>query len=268
MLQRDLKLNIPAVPTCFRVTLISAAFEPTSDPKSLRLLQAIDFSRSALTHMTPNIHEVRALNTRISNLSLFDTSPYFRQCLVGFRSTELFRNAIRKKLPPWVTEEGVVQMAMQLLPFVECLWIKAGRRGLLVMQRIPRSDGAAIASWKQASAQPNTVTTDESETGLVAIRYYDALPLKSTASVVGGGDSLLGAILAGLTKGVKATHPDGLDRLARIGQRYVGKIAIAASRQCTTCVGTEAICVSFLTLYSPGLSVDNAACCTVRPSHH
>lgn len=193
-------------------------FEPTSNLKSLRFLQAIPFDRASLTHMAPNIAELRSLYDHLRSLDLFETSAYFRNTLISFQTDEIFRNQIRTRFPEWVTSEGIVQMAVHLLAFVDCLWIKAGRRGLLVIQRLPI--GTSTETEWSVAASASCVISPGTQ-GMLTIQYFSPLKLEKTESVVGAGDSMLGALLAGMVSGLDWTRPADVVKLADIGQRSV-----------------------------------------------
>lgn len=195
----------------------TAFFEPTSDIKALRILESMSSDTPPISHMAPNIHELKALYQclRDSERLIFDAEHMDR-----FSTNEQFRNDLRKNLPTWVTEEGIVQMAVQLLPVSETLWVKAESRGLIVVQSIEKDKGQSAAWRRTASSRSNQTVACSGAAHDLVVRYYPALPIADTASVVGGGDSMLGAILAGVVKGnLRSWVPSELDTLAEIGQR-------------------------------------------------
>ena len=196
----------------------SAFFEPTSDIKSLRWLDALPSSDwPVLSYIAPNIHELRSLQAHLLDLPI-NESPAYSEFLLSWQTDEIFRHHVETRLPEWVRSEGVLQSALRLLPLVNGLFVKAGSRGLLVVLRVRRED---LAEFVNVAKQGNsTVIAVGSEGGLV-VRYYEALKLDKTASVVGGGDSLLGGLLAGIAKGLQPSIPEDLDRLVHIGQRQV-----------------------------------------------
>lgn len=169
-----------------------------------------------LSYIAPNVHELRSLQAGLSDLSLNESSAY-SDSMLSWHTNEKFRLSVETKLPAWILSEGVLQSALRLLPFVDCLFVKAGSKGLVVVQRTSREQLPAFETEAKKGAR--VVTTVGPQGGLV-ISSYEALRLDSTASAVGGGDSLLGGLLAGISKGLRPSYPADLDRLVYIGQRY------------------------------------------------
>ena len=196
----------------------SAIFEPTSDQKALRWLDSLPNENwPKLSHMAPNVAELRSLHRHLISLPLQD-SPAYNEAVMSWTTDERFRHGLEKRLPGWVREEGVVQSALRLLPLVDCLWIKAGGRGLLVVQKCTKEE---LAGFESGSKDLPVVTASGSLGGIV-ISYHRALKLERQVSVVGGGDSLLGALLAGLVSGLRSARPADLLRLVELGQRWAG----------------------------------------------
>lgn len=192
-----------------------AVFEPTSNIKALRWLNALPASDwPVLSYMAPNVHELRSLQAHLTDLPLNESSAY-SDIMLSWQTDEMFRQRAEKTLPSWVLSEGVLQSALRLIPLVNCLFIKAGARGLLVVQRVNSKE---FGDWQKLEGRVGTVVTAAGSDGGLVIIYHEAIKLEKTASVVGGGDSLLGGLLAGLSSGLK-TDPAGLDKLVLIGQR-------------------------------------------------
>ncbi|KAK4698255.1 hypothetical protein P7C70_g8028, partial [Phenoliferia sp. Uapishka_3] len=182
---------------------LPAFFEPTSDAKALRLLQAIEvtINKTAsplVSFATPNIHELAALYQHTQG-----EEKEHRVYAPGlwFDSINVNADLLASRLPSWVVEEGIVQMAVQLLPVINTIFVKSGARGVVVVQRI--TGASSVSAWTSLSrhlkgtvVSPSTALTSEA----VVIRHYPALPLASgeLGTVTGAGDNLAGAMLAGI----------------------------------------------------------------------
>jgi pseudouridine-5'-phosphate glycosidase/pseudouridine kinase len=164
--------------------------------------------------MAPNVAELRSLQRHLMSLPLQESRAY-NEAVMSWTTDERFRHGLEKRLPSWVREEGVVQSALRLLPLVDCLWIKAGGRGLLVVQKCTKEELAVFES----DSRNLSIVTASGPSGGIVVSYHSALKLERQISVVGGGDSLLGALLAGLISGLHSTRPNDLLRLVELGQR-------------------------------------------------
>ncbi|BGP36708.1 hypothetical protein JCM10449v2_000609 [Rhodotorula kratochvilovae] len=204
---------------------IPTFFEPTSNAKSLKLLKALSSPRvSALLPLstplvsfsTPNIHELQTLYDKIafSDSAVYAPGAWFDGITVP--SAEL-----ATLLPPWTTSTGAAQMALRLLPLVRTLLVKAGADGVLAVQRVSGVD--AVAAWRALPRRKGTVVvpSESSPAKAVVLRHYPALPLlaEDVVGVTGAGDSLAGATLAALVRGLRADVPGELDRIADLAQR-------------------------------------------------
>lgn len=182
--------------------------------------------------MAPNVFELRTLYQNVQDRELLDKSPYFRSFVLGISSNEAFRNQMSSNLPPWLAQEGVVQMALQMLAFTRSLVVKLGSRGLLIATKAAAEQGALFMSAGSRPDQTGAVHDSSNDVkgtqavvvpcsaGSLVLQHFNALPLpEDPVSVVGGGDSLLGALLAGACRGIDIRTPKGMAALAGIGQR-------------------------------------------------
>jgi pseudouridine-5'-phosphate glycosidase/pseudouridine kinase len=204
---------------------LSAFFEPTSNANSLKLLAALQqplvtslppVESPYVTYSTPNIHELQTLFESVS----FSDSPAF-EAGSWFDGITVSADQLSLRLPSWVVNEGVAQMAIRLLPIVGTLFVKSGSKGVLVVQRVSGVD--KVARWKQLRPTKGTVVVGSSSTPseAVVIRHYAALAFDESemGTVTGAGDSLLGALLATLISDLDPSVPSDLDRIVDIAQR-------------------------------------------------
>ncbi|GAA5908122.1 pseudouridine-5'-phosphate glycosidase family protein [Sporobolomyces salmoneus] len=200
-------------------------FEPTSNANSLKLLTALQqplitslppTGHPLVTYSTPNIHELQTLfqNVAFSDSSIFEPGQWFDGITVSADQLSL-------RLPSWVVNEGVAQMAVRLLPIIGTLFVKSGSKGVLVVQRVSGVD--RVSRWKQLRPVKGTVVVGSSATPseAVVIRHYSALTLDENemGSVTGAGDSLAGATLAALVSNLDPIVPSELDKIVDLAQR-------------------------------------------------
>ncbi|GAA5949680.1 hypothetical protein JCM3765_002752 [Sporobolomyces pararoseus] len=204
---------------------IPTFFEPTSNANSLKVLTALQqpcitslppTEHPYVTYSTPNIHELQTLFQTVA----FSESPVF-EAGSWFDGITVSADQLSLRLPSWVVNEGVAQMAIRLLPIVGTLFVKSGSKGVLVVQRVSGVD--RVSRWKQLRPTKGTVVVGSSSTPseAVVIRHYDALSLeeKEVGTVTGAGDSLCGAMLVALVSNLDPSVPSELDRIVDMAQR-------------------------------------------------
>ena len=173
----------------------------------------------ALDLLVPNLAELtRIFNTvRSPDESAFASLDWFKP-IDALDVGPRFRDTLDRELPKWVVEEGAVQMAIQLLPAVRMMVVKSGARGALVVGRV---DPSQAKRWREKRAW---VVSD----GGVVVKHFPAHQLPDTAdgNVTGAGDTLCGAILAGLVQGTRLDEPQDVVRLIDLAQRQVLSTAL------------------------------------------
>ncbi|GAA5995003.1 pseudouridine-5'-phosphate glycosidase family protein [Rhodotorula paludigena] len=203
----------------------STFFEPTSNAKSLQLLNALESSplssllplaAAPVSYSAPNVHELSALYDRVafSEHSIYAPGPWFDS--ISVRADEL---ALR--LPRWVVDEGIAQMAVRLLPVIGTLFVKNGAQGVLVVQRVSGID--AVSRWRNLPPKKGTLVVPSASTPAeaVVLRHYPALELDASEiiSVTGAGDNLAGATLAAMVRGLSPLVPYELDQIVEVAQK-------------------------------------------------
>lgn len=123
----------------------------------------------------------------------------------------------------FLLNEGVIQMATQLLPFIKHFVIKCGSKGVAVISHVTSLEGAA--NWISDGSQPKKyqIFSRASDGSILVIKYFPAYSLHSdlaTINVTGAGDTLVGTLLAALAhKNDLFSIPDELDKAIDLGQR-------------------------------------------------
>ena len=237
---------VEPLPVASQVSLTTSAFcDPTSTPKIPRLstplrslLPALPTDPRPLTHLSPNILELGSLQEALVEssgdpaweyINSLDLRDEFRQAVARLASTHMepVGNATYSQWTTlgWLTELGVVQQAVSLLPFVENLWIKAGPLGLVHVGIVPLSSGAGARGSGLAYALGGV-----HEGKQLVVRRYPApvITEDEIVSTTGAGDTLVGGLIAGLVGDVGVSPEvwikaamDGVGRTMR-SRRAVG----------------------------------------------
>ncbi|GAA5866197.1 hypothetical protein JCM3774_004115 [Rhodotorula dairenensis] len=206
----------------------STLFEPTSNSRALQLLKALEKADRSLitqlpatsplvTYTTPNIYELTQMyeHACFSEHAMYSAREWFDYYTVSAQDLAL-------RLPKWVLDEGVAQMAIRLLAtsLFGTLFVKSGSRGVLVAQRVSRVDQSS--EWTAMPKGKGTAVVQSSMPGdILVLKHHAALsvPEHEVRSVTGAGDNLAGALLAGMSRGLSPARPADLDRLVELAQR-------------------------------------------------
>lgn len=238
----------------------TAFFEPTSNAQSLKLLRAIQCANAThdpsppshpyVTYSTPNIHELSTLYSHLRTIEE-PTSKLFAHDL-WFDFINVDASTLERKLPSWVISEGIVVMAVQLLPIFGTLFVKSGARGVVVVQRISGAD--TVKRWKAEAGSRGTVVAASSQgpEEAVVIRHYEANELNGgeMISATGAGDNLAGVMMASMLRGLRTSVPEELDLVVGLGQRWVWRARTTTAADlspnsnraaCNTLRNTEAV---------------------------
>ena len=119
----------------------------------------------------------------------------------------------------FLTEEGIAQMAINLLPFFQHLVIKCGDRGVVVVMRVS-------CQTKWASERSNIhgryiVSSGNGSGDIVVLQHFPAnhLPQESISNVTGAGDTLVASVLASLVQNLNGFEdPESLRNIIEDAQ--------------------------------------------------
>ena len=173
----------------------------------MRLLQAIGIEQpESFTHIAPNLIEAEALFEHLilkqdTNSSLgstvLDVSSHLQDYYIrdidkwcGSASTRFLRGL---KHWQWLDTTTLSRMAA-LLSVVDSVWVKAGSRGVIHLQRLLDYPIDPIAS---------TAFVEATREGFLCLSLFDppVISEKEIVSTTGAGDTLVGALVAGLVSG-------------------------------------------------------------------
>ncbi|KAI0048368.1 indigoidine synthase A-like protein [Auriscalpium vulgare] len=218
---------------------IKTFYEPTSVIKSTAILPAIvaslhtlDANQSPITFASPNLLELAELyNTaRLDPLELTSHDHWWK-VIDDFAIGAEFRLSLGQlaRLPAsdtdagkgtlsFLIDDGIAQMAVNLLPFFQNLVIKCGALGVIIAMRIP----AGTSAWSNERSNPRRrllVVHGNSE--MAVFKHFPSLPVApgDVVNVTGAGDTLVGAVLAALTQDADAfMTPESLEQAVNQAQ--------------------------------------------------
>jgi pseudouridylate synthase / pseudouridine kinase len=195
------------------------AFEPVSAEKSTRLLSSSTalgvFPNHEVDIATPNFIELSAMHTAAREVGMLDRQDWW-QIIDSLGIHGGARDRFIALTSPALVNQGIPQQALQLLPFLPCLLTKLGPQGVLLTQLLRPGD-ERLSSPDAARYVLSRSPDGRSEVGGVYMRLFSAaevVPEEDIVNVTGVGDTFLGILVAGITKGKKT-----LEELVEIAQR-------------------------------------------------
>ncbi|KEY81180.1 hypothetical protein IdgA [Aspergillus fumigatus] len=191
------------------------AFEPVSTAKSRRLFSktseadaviqpAKAVPNNAISLAAPNQYELSAMYTTARESGLFEESEGWWRIIdaMGMSATGS-RDRLVAMTTAELVDQGIPQQSIQLIPFIPCIITKLGAQGVLVTQLLRPGD-ARLTSPDSASYILSRASPTDELIGGVYMRLFPSagvLADREILSVNGAGDTLLGAVVAGLAKG-------------------------------------------------------------------
>jgi pseudouridylate synthase / pseudouridine kinase len=210
--------------------------EPTSVTKSASIIPAIssalgsNFHGSPVNFASPNLLELAELyrSARTDPWEL-TSHTYWWRTIDNFALGSEFRLSLEQlarqdsgskgRTLSFLVDQGVAQMAVNLLPFFQHLVIKCGDLGVLLAMRFSTDNPTAWAGERSNTHRRQIVAHGKGES--IVLKHYPAHTIdpQSIVSVTGAGDSLVGAILAALAQDLSAFNsPESLGRVITLGQ--------------------------------------------------
>ncbi|EAW13826.1 pseudouridine-5'-phosphate glycosidase/carbohydrate kinase family protein [Aspergillus clavatus NRRL 1] len=190
------------------------AFEPVSTAKSRRLFgkdaaigPAGAVPHNAISLAAPNQLELTTMYAAARDQGLFDSEGWWRIIDAMGMSSAGSRDRLVAMTSAELVDAGIPQQSIQLLPFIPCILTKLGARGVLVTQLLRPGDLRLTAPDSAPHILSRSPPTDELVGGVYMRLFPPAAVLADgdIVSVNGAGDTLLGAVVAGLAKGTGRT---------------------------------------------------------------
>ncbi|KAM5529997.1 hypothetical protein V8D89_016336 [Ganoderma adspersum] len=228
---------------------IATFFEPTSVPKSTTIFPAVaaslnsaSLSRAPVTFATPNVLELAHMYQVACASPLELTAhKYWWQVIDDMTLGSEFRMELEQLSRrrafedessslgnlSFLVDNGIAQMAINLLPFFQHLIIKCGERGLIAVFRIS-GERAQSSGWANQTSNiysRQIVAHNKTGSSVVVFKHFPPIRVadEKIVNVTGAGDSLVGSMLATLSQapGVFET-PEALEQA--VGQAQLAAV--------------------------------------------
>ncbi|RYP90564.1 hypothetical protein DL770_003326 [Monosporascus sp. CRB-9-2] len=183
------------------------AFEPVSIEKSARLfcspkgLESLGvFPNASVDLATPNQYELASMHAAAQQNEYLDDSRWWGVIdSFGMRGA---RDRFVRLTSAGMTDAGIPQQAVQLLPYVPTIITKLGSRGALLTTILEKDDPRLRDNAAEPFILARSFNDDHSHVGGVYMRLYPSAELiENIVSVNGVGDTFLGVLIAGLAQG-------------------------------------------------------------------
>ncbi|KAI5866900.1 Indigoidine synthase A like protein-domain-containing protein [Durotheca rogersii] len=181
-------------------------FEPVSKEKSSRLFcteKDVErlgvFPHSSVDLATPNHYELAAMHAAAQRHEYLDDSRWWEVIdALGMRGA---RDRFVQLTSASMTDAGIPQQAVQLLPYIPTIVTKVGSGGSLLTMALAR-DHPRLASAAHDRFILSRCPSGSSDIGGVYMRMFPAAEqVDDVVSVNGVGDTFLGVLVAGLAQG-------------------------------------------------------------------
>ncbi|KAI5454417.1 hypothetical protein NCC49_004470 [Naganishia albida] len=221
---------------------IPVVHDPTSLPKMMRILPAIQQHKSTpnqrplITHYTPNNLELKALYDALRGKGLLDTDHWWA-CIDSLQLDQNWRTSVerlaKKSGQEWIAQEGVAQMMVSLLPWVENTWLKCGDKGVVYLGVQSASAASGMITDRASTKVFHDFVTESGKPRRLILAHYAAKTLPSIVSTTGAGDSFVGGLLAQINGRDWASEIDRVANVAMgcaekslVSERAVGDVNI------------------------------------------
>jgi pseudouridine-5'-phosphate glycosidase/pseudouridine kinase len=197
------------------------AFEPVSVAKSARLFEIDDpntdsvdvFPKNLVDLATPNQYELASMYASAKKHGFFESDRWWQIIDAFGIPSSGARDRFVSLTSSKMTDEGIPLQTVQLLPFIPNIITKLGADGVLLTKLLKPNDYRLT----EPAAAPyilSRTSNGSTEVGGVYMRLFPGLgPVDDVVSVNGVGDTFLGVLVAGMTKGLE------MERVVNIAQR-------------------------------------------------
>ncbi|KAG6851170.1 hypothetical protein H0H93_015180 [Arthromyces matolae] len=218
---------------------IPVFFEPTSVVKSAAIMTSISSSldsfpgKPPIAFASPNTLELAHMYSSAESLGLTARQAWW-ETIDDLSLGSSFRLDVERlsRLPvdventakgslAFLNSEGLIQMAVKLLPFFQHLIIKCGERGVTVVMW---KSGLHLSNspWGKLNSdmtRRRIIAHNKAKDTCVIVQHFSPHFLDKVVNVTGAGDSLVGALLAKLTQDPHTFwSPDTLQKAFSISQ--------------------------------------------------
>lgn len=201
---------------------IPIAFEPVSTVKATRLLHVAKRMAPAkiVDVAAPNVYELAAMEQAARDCGLFEHEQWWDTINAFELSSGGSRDKFVRVLGSRLTDQGIPQQTIRLLPYIPNIVTKLGAQGSLLTAFLRKDD----PRLSDVSHAPYVLSrsTQSSDVGGIYMRLFPSSEIVSQHDVVsvnGVGDTMLGVMIAGLVQ--QGTYADRvrLDTVIPVAQK-------------------------------------------------
>lgn len=199
----------------------SIGFEPVSNAKSARLfcpprgLESLGvYPAPSVDLATPNQYELAAMHTAAAENGYLEDQRWWEVVdAFGMRGA---REKFVQITSAALTNAGIPQQAVQLLPYIPTILTKMGDQGALLTEILAKDD-PRLADPTHKPFIVSRSGIEGSPVGGVYMRLFPvAQAVQDVVSVNGVGDTFLGVLVAGLARGGKVESLIGVAQKAAV----------------------------------------------------
>lgn len=181
------------------------AFEPVSNAKSARLFcspnmeQLGVYPSQSVDLATPNQYELAAMHAAAQQNNYFEDQGWWK--VIDALGMQGARDRFVKITSAAMTDAGIPQQAVRLLPYIPTVITKLGHEGALLTTILRKDDHRLIDKAFEPFILARSFH-DHPDIGGVYMRLFPvAETVQDVVSVNGVGDTFLGVLIAGLARG-------------------------------------------------------------------
>lgn len=192
------------------------AFEPVSLEKSARLFSGSKslsplsvFPDASIQLASPNQYELKAMHDAAQANDYFESQKWWDVLdAFGLRGA---RDKFVALTSAEITDTGIPQQIIRLLPYIPTIVTKMGSKGALLASILPRDDPKLFdaAHEPYILSRSNSSPDHYTQVGGVYMRMFptvETVAEQDVVSVNGVGDTFLGVLVAGLAQGGKVEN--------------------------------------------------------------
>lgn len=212
--------------------------EPTSAPKLSRLVEVNTsrlkvYPQNLILMITPTAEELAVIHSSFGKREFFDDYDSWFPLLDLMGIDSLFREKMvslagKNEAMKHMLEKGIVQQAVQILPYIPKILVKLGSRGCVLFSLNTNvNDYKSVPTTSPFKPTFTLISKgrnyEEGKTLGITIEYFAVPPENANLSVVdvtGAGDTLLGCLVALLAQNDWLT--DGVELLEQEWGKWEG----------------------------------------------